>query len=360
MIRISQSLIKAFNCPMRGKYLVDRDKRYQAYGPGLTGQALHRFAEKYLFHLHEGGLETDPSFYEQVLPIGAEFPTYLDFSDYSYLCSQFLKYFAVESDKDINRYAVEEILSITSSLPGVLMEGRPDYWVNYGPEDVMVDIWDWKTNRRLWTQSECEDNIQLKYYTMLVHKALRERPKFYNLAYYFPRHQSIREFTMTADDIAYFEEYITERIRHIMELTEWPAVPNIDNCTYCECWHECPDKEIKEDNILIMAHNIIIYKKKIKEYNSQLKGLVETHGPIELNGNMLDFYLSESVDLFDMPGIIKMMEEAGCEETEISGAKLSKESIKKACKRYKGLWEEIVKKHGKVSKSTRFSWRKCE
>lgn len=164
-------------------------------------------------------------------------------------------------------------------------------------DDSVVTITDWKSGRRIFSQSECDNSLQASAYALLIHK---EYPNLQNLETFvckfdFIRYNQIIETKRTLRDLKLIETYIKRKIEKISDAInndKFTPKPSY-YCEWCSYVDRCPI-EVNISKPEEIASRVLVLEAALKDSKARLKTLVEKHGPISINDEVFDFYPSES------------------------------------------------------------------
>jgi hypothetical protein len=310
----SQSLVKAFMCHRKGKLTAEALEKFgkapSQPGPALVGTAFHLFAKLYLEHCMKSGAQTDVDQLVQLLRrVQAVYPNLGIWSaDLGMLAERFVG----STMAPLDRHDIK----IEEEIEGRLAEsidlvGTPDLVV-IGNEETpdIIRIVDYKTDRRIRSQSECEAEIQLPFYALLVaawypEEELPEELAF-ELVYSFVRYQTDVAVVRTLGEIREFGETLAARIAPLQALTEWEAMPG-EACRFCDHARGCPalDRALAHtitdaDQAREYAGEMLALTRRAAEIRELLKAWSDLAGGIEVPGGVMDFAPEE---LVSYPGL---------------------------------------------------------
>lgn len=279
-MNFDQSLLKAFSCPRRGALLAGRPHTASTEGPAAIGTKVHELIANYWRHCQENNLQTDLDYGRSIMPSG----------EAGIIFETFLK----------SELVSEAPCWIEVRLESGRWFGTPDVVVFAEPG--MVKIPDWKTDRRIWSQVEAEEKIQLKFYALLVRDKMTEGgmepPEAYHLAYHFVRYGEIRNFFFMAEQLAEFEKEVN-RMADRAELDLLDPKPKAgSHCQYCEFPLTCPLSMDNKDcpvivdsaQALELAAKLHAIRRADSILTDVLKAWANEHGEINGGGWRLGFF----------------------------------------------------------------------
>ncbi|MFA5032277.1 MAG: PD-(D/E)XK nuclease family protein [bacterium] len=158
-------------------------------------------------------------------------------------------------------------------------------------------IRDWKTGRRIYSQSEADSSLQASAYALLLYK---EYPEFRNSNFFvckfeFVRFQQVIETIRTQKDIKLTESYLIKKmdtISNAADKNDFPPKPG-HFCGWCSYSNRCPI-DTKPASPSAIASQILILESILKDAKTRIKALVEKQGPVAINNEIFDFYPQES------------------------------------------------------------------
>lgn len=161
----------------------------------------------------------------------------------------------------------------------------------------VVTITDWKSGRRIFSQSECDNSLQASAYSLILHKEypnLRGVERFL-CKFHFLRHNQVIETNRTPRDLQLIEFYLKRKIERILKAVkkdDFPPKPS-HFCEWCSYANRCPI-EVEVSTPEELAARVLVLESVLKDNKTRLKTLVEKHGSIGINNEFFDFYPSES------------------------------------------------------------------
>lgn len=150
-------------------------------------------------------------------------------------------------------------------------------------------IVDYKSGRRIFSQAEANNSLQMSAYAMLAQKKNPELKNF-KCKFDFVRHGDIVETERSLSDINVTEKYLVKKIETILGAAEqgnFPANPG-HFCDFCSYVDRCPiepDVSTGEE----LASQVLILEALLKDKRSRLKELVGKYGAISVNNEIFDF-----------------------------------------------------------------------
>ena len=107
-----------------------------------------------------------------------------------------------------------------------------------GSRGGWVDVYDYKTNKRLYTDEELAEDLQL---TLYAAAASRWWPKQdVRLHYWMLRHRQCQHIVRAPTEIARALAYMAEVANEINSASVYEAMPN-RWCEWCDHLHQCPE-----------------------------------------------------------------------------------------------------------------------
>lgn len=161
----------------------------------------------------------------------------------------------------------------------------------------IVTVTDWKSGRRIFSQSECNNSLQASAYALLLHKEypnLRGIERFL-CKFDFLRHNQIIETNRTPRDLKLVESYLVKKMDTITDAVkkgDFPPRPS-HLCEWCGYASRCPI-DIKASSPEELASRILVLEAVLKDSRKHLKVSVEKQGPVDVNGEVFDYYPNES------------------------------------------------------------------
>ena len=265
----SPSNLKTFACPYKWKQIYKEGRRFEAGEPAQIGKDLHSAIDAHL---------TDKEHTFKYPDAKIMFESFLDHG------------WPLINEENI--LMVEELLRC--EIDGADLGGYPDLVTDEG--NNVAYLWDWKTDRRVRSHEEVENDPQLKFYAALL---ANEYPYFtaFRCRLVFVRYKcTVREFTITRQEALDYLETIMMTVKRIEDEEEFKPVPSSE-CSFCQFYEECSDKinmpiapvldtPSSAKNIV----NLLIYFGKIKkEYETILKKYASDNGSITSGGMTYGF-----------------------------------------------------------------------
>lgn len=120
---------------------------------------------------------------------------------------------------------------------GVALQGVIDR-LDVGPRGDWVEVYDYKTNKRLYTDDELADDLQLTLYAAAAERWWPRRDV--RLHYWMLRHRQCQHVVRSPMEIERALAYMAEVANQINSAAEYPAMPN-KWCEWCDHLHQCPE-----------------------------------------------------------------------------------------------------------------------
>ena len=330
-----RSLIKAFACPRLGHLLAPRmdgkPHGLASPGPARVGQAVHRFIMNYFMACRKADRQTDLAAGTEIAQaIAAGFDLSEWAEDFAGICEQVMNSEMAPRGEAV---ILEKLIHCDEYF------GTPDMVQEF---PALWAIHDWKTKRRIPTQSEIEADIQLPFYAWLFQLQIGEVER-YDLYYHYVRYGVVRKFTMDSAQVAEFGQRIRKRCEAIKAMTEWPAVPG-EACTYCEDALDCPAAvaPLPGASRGDRAGRLRAMKRMVEALTKELKADVEVNGPIEIGGEVLDFYPVEKKTFTDVRQVYDLLAGEDIPPEQVWAAMgMTQADARRLCKGNKQLWKRL-------------------
>ena len=201
--------------------------------------------------------------------------------------------------------------------------------IDKSPDSDKYEIIDYKTSKRMPSQSALDNDLQLSIYNLgLMKRWPHLNPENIKLSLYYLKHNEKIETKRTAAGLEKTKKEIIEKIREIQSTKEFVATPSAlcDWCGYkkiCPMWkhlYQNQESRIKnQEEIEALINQYFGLKdqnsqnnKKLKEIQADIYGFMESEKVDRVFGEA--GYLTKSLQErtgYDMPKIKKILEDMG-------------------------------------------------
>jgi len=283
------------------------DKVPSVKSPALiVGDLAHKAVAQYIQYLATSGQQTDQSKWDEIvkayLRLAGEYQEELEacLSRFEFVLPPVQKVI-VEGSVALNRE-----LSLTRfDSKDAWFRGKIDYL--YFTDHAAV-VTDWKTNRYVPKQPHIEKDLQTRCYAMFAFFLKPEIEEAVVQLHYLRASKVLKARVTRQEVIDTVLPWIRETVSLLEREREWAPKPG-NHCSWCEYVEKCPmnrevltfkeeipvSLETPEDALEVakLYRFLGALKSRLKE---KLEGWVQKNGPIELDGEVLDFHEIEKVE----------------------------------------------------------------
>ena len=227
--------------------------------------------------------------------------------------------------------------------------------VDKSPDSNIYEIIDYKTSKRMPSQSMLDKDLQLSIYNLgLLKKWPHLNPENIKLSLYYLKHNEKIETKRTAIDLEQTKKEVIEKINEIENTKEFVATPSAlcDWCGYkkmCPMWrhlYKSSQPSVDSQQIPKLIEEYFELKngnqqnnKRLKEIQADVYQFMEKEGVERVFGE--NGYLTKSLQErtgYDMPKIKKILEELGkwdevVTKKQFTTLKASKKKVEKSLDR---------------------------
>lgn len=357
----SHTQLEEFRCPLRWKRRrIDREPE-PVSDALLKGRLAHDVVAAYLRHLLEHRLETDVtaideiakrSFFEPTQPHG------LPFSEFQEIL-RMAKAFA-------GRFVFDYRTTVEIEQPWALELGDNAYfWVILDLlqiDGVRAIITDFKTDWHVRAQTDLEHDSQLHTYCWAVHREFPHITEF-TVRLDFLRHGVVREAEFNLEVVDEADTMIRASVAAIQREKLFQPNPG-KHCGFCPYVASCeypgsvPNLTViaTPEQARAIAAKVIVLEEQVKRLKNALKDWSTHWGPVEAEGIVFGYHLTESYGLDDPRAFYDAMTAAGLDPWDfltVTGSKVKRIMHSEDLQNVAG--------HLVIDKSyTRFSSKKAE
>lgn len=375
---LSYSRIDKFlSCPLQYKYKYVEGKDGMSAPPLRVGIAVHECLEYYVEYLLENNLEQDVDYmeeltYDQQLPAD-------EWNEMHNIAVNFAK--MERFDPPYNSPEIEADYSMDKNFnqceyddDDVVMRLIIDLLHETDQGDLIIT--DYKTNRRVLSQTELDDHLQLELYAWVMSK-LRPDVDMFQVNLWFVRYGSKlsriitrREIENSIEDkIMGFFDSITEA-----ELNEEFEAQISSNCSWCSYNKICPEYVDRREAIAAgefepddnadaqeLAEHLKMATRIRQDLRNDLKSYVEnTEESIELSDQELSFHPRKVDKFYNLKRLFIKLKELGMDVDDAWECfKISKQDLKSKLKE-EGLYnayEDLVDEIAREETKTQFGFK---
>lgn len=341
MYTYNQTLLKSAACLYLLRELRARRNRKTGSQESVTniGRGLHAFAERYYQHCWSKGVQTDveagAEIAERMLAgSGLEEAAREDF------LSQALG--IVESEIVPPKGTTD--LETEIHTPDGRFFGTPDIVERlFRGDPAAIRITDRKSWRRWRSDTEAKREIQLPFYAGIM-ATLEPHVERFHLRYVYTRFRkdypaNPDEWVLTREEALAFLATMHKRADELDQVRDFKACAGTQ-CDYCQlAAGSCPLVESGEVVVIkdaasakAAAERLYAIEKAAKDLKTRLKGWIDGHEPVALDGVTLDFQRSESME-YDVATVARGFKKLGVKlEDVLASCSINQTEIKKLAK----------------------------
>lgn len=348
----SYSQLSLFNaCPLAYKLsYIEKVKEGTENRHLRVGREVHKALEGYVKHLIETRQPSDPDWllnYEPSLQMA-------EADEVREILKTFLNNHSLDFDK--GDYDVEGQVSL--ELDGFPFMAVLDLLQDQGE---VAEITDYKTDHRIRSQTEVDQDMQLRIYAWIASEIL-PGAKLFRCKLDFVRLGVVRETEVNLDDIEKVKTNLVTNIKMLDDAEkadEFPAKPG-SRCTWCGYTHICPavaseaiETVANEEEAQRAAEQFVVLSARLDALKSVLQEWCSMQGPVEVGSVKVGYKQQFSTSYPDVKKLVEVLKKHDVEPMEYLSANTRKlNSLKKG-----ELAEDIktVSKDSSKSKFTQFS-----
>ncbi|MFA5034004.1 MAG: PD-(D/E)XK nuclease family protein [bacterium] len=169
-------------------------------------------------------------------------------------------------------------------------------------------ITDYKSSRKIISQTEIDNNLQLSSYAMLAHKKYPTLKRFI-CRLDFIRYGQLVETERNLEDIQLTEQFLGQKMKTIskaIDENKFDPKPN-SYCKWCSYIDTCPVHP-KTSTPKEVASQVLVLEALLKREKETLKAMVAKQGAVTVNDMVFDFYPASS-DVFPIDKVIQVLAE---------------------------------------------------
>lgn len=367
---------KFLRCPLAYKFQYVDDRERLGGRPLRIGLAVHECLEHYMEHIIDNGIEKDVEAmkelaYEQDIPAD-------EWNEMFNICMNFARNNLF--DEPFNNPKIESQLALDKHFNQT--DWRADDAVIRGvfdfierEDDDAIIITDYKTNRKIPSQTSLDNNLQLEIYAWMLSKVADF--DIVQTKLWFVRYNKQMSRTITLNEINNHIEdklmgFFDQMAQH-EENESYPARVSKE-CSWCDFANICPEYEKRRDDLELdeleiedesdaieRAEDLKMMTRIRSDLRAELKNYVEnTQNPVEMNDQELNYHPTTSYNFNDKQSLFERLIEIGFSEEDVWQAfKVNKTDLKSLL-RDEGLYhlyDELKEELAEPDPGTRFSFK---
>lgn len=323
-MRLSYTKLKTSDCPFRFNQiynLKNKEPRSDILDFGIT---IHRIFERYVNIVLSGNVPGKVEILNLMGLIPEKFQyRYREIED---IYDTFIRKVTINPHEVVG---AEEFTAIDKDGKDVDGDDPSAVYCGYIDLEIIAgnkgEIWDYKTNRHIESESDIKADYQMPGYAWLLHSKYPFIEFPITVKKYFARYGVFREVQIEREDLQYFRKIVLDRIKSIESWEEFP--PTIcDSCKYCHLVDRlCPISDEVKDNLNIhdedtaneAVSRIHVMDSALKKIKRDLKSYMKSKDLGEVGRNVKYGWKKVESQIYPIKEVIELAISLGIDITEV-------------------------------------------